>query len=139
MEENWLHARQAEEKRAAIATVNLVMTSGVLVVLIFTGLHPYVILLTCWLIILGSYGIVTCLKLYERSQYHLLRARKLHARLDTLCLDAQVEPLLQVAEQEHRRSIYRTMMHVRLNSLWIGLHGIIASLGVLSTVLCFIR
>lgn len=75
LEENWILARQAEDKRAAIAYI----------VLILAILTPGAFLLTnrlsltLLLIPLGLYGLLSTANLYERSQYHILRARKLRA------------------------------------------------------------
>lgn len=69
MEENWLHARQAEDKRAMIATVNLIIVSAINGIIAFTGLNQRLIPLTIWMIVIGVYGIVSSLKLYERSQF----------------------------------------------------------------------
>lgn len=70
------------------------------------------------LIMLGLYGLLTTAKLYERSQYHIFRARKLRARLDELCPDAQLELLYKSAETEHQGR-YPWLMKVRLNTIWL--------------------
>lgn len=138
MEENWLLARQAEDKRALIAMVNLLAASGANVVFVFTGFGLKVLPLTFWMIILGIYGIATSSKLYERSQYHFLRARKLRARLDDLYPDAQVEQLLKHAESEHKIH-YAFMMKVRLNNIWRLLHALIAVSGFIYTVMSLLK
>ena len=85
--------------------------------------------LALWMLGIGIYGIVATLKLYERSQFHILRARKLRARLDILCPDAQEEELQHLAEKEHQRR-YPLLMHIRLNTIWIGLHSLILALSM---------
>ncbi len=137
MEENWLHARQAEDKRAMIATVNLIIVSAINGIIAFTGLNQRLIPLTIWMIVIGVYGIVSSLKLYERSQFHILRARKLRARLDELCPDAHEEQLQRDAEKEHKLR-YGRMIGVRLNNVWLGLHAFIIVLGGVYTILCFV-
>lgn len=138
MEENWLLARQAEDKRAIIATVNLLAASVANAVFLFTGFSLKVLPLTFWMVMMGIYGIATSHKLYERSQYHFLRARKLRARLDGLYPEAQVEQLLKHAESEHKTH-YTFMMKVRLNNIWILLHAVIAVLGLLYTIMSLVK
>jgi predicted transglutaminase-like protease len=132
MEENWLLARQAEDKRAIIALVNLIVASAANAVLLFTGFNLKVLPLTIWMVVLGVYGITTSRKLYERSQYHFLRARKLRVHLDGIFPNAQVEQLLKQAESEHKIH-YAFLMNVRLNNIWILLHIAIAISGLLYT------
>jgi hypothetical protein len=138
LEENWLHARQAEDKRAVIAIINLVIVSALQGIVAFTGLSPKTLFLSIWIIILGVYGIVASAKLYERSQFHILRARKLRTHLDELCPDARIEHFLHIAEDEHKVH-YTTMMNVRLNAIWIGLHALITATGTLYTIISLIR
>lgn len=134
LEENWIHARQAEDKRAVIASVNViaaVIASGILALI---GFKKNALPLSILLVILGIYGIFATAKLYERSQYHILRARKLRARLDELYPDAQVEMLQKSAENEHRTR-YPRLMHVRLNTIWLSLHTLITILGLVYTII----
>ena len=138
MEENWLHARQAEEKRAMIAAVNLLLASVMQGAFVFAGFSQKTLPLTLWMIVLGGYGIASTFKLYERSQFHILRARKLRARLDELCPDAQVEQLQRGAENEHKVH-YAFMMNVRLNTIWVVLHMIIMALGILYSIICLVK
>lgn len=129
LEENWIHARQAEEKRATLANVVLVLASTTIIAIAFIGLSSKTLLLTLLLMLLGVYGIATTMKLYERSQYHILRARKLRARLDKLCPDAQVEQTQKTAEVEHQAK-YPRLMHIRLNSIWLGFYAFLIVVGM---------
>ena len=138
IEENWIHARQSEDKRATIAIVILIVASFIQVVLTQVGLNKNALPLTLWLILLGVYGIATSAKLYERSQFHIRRARKLRARLDELCPDAQVELLQKMAEDEHKVH-YPRLMNVRLNNIWLGLYTLIAVLGVVYTIISLVK
>jgi hypothetical protein len=138
MIENWIHARQSEDKRATIANVILVVASAIQGMLVLVGLDKKALPLTITLIILGIYGALTSAKLYERSQFHILRARKLRDRLDELCPEAQVQLLQKVAEDEHKTH-YPVLMNVRLNTIWLGLHTVVAILGVVYTIICLAR
>ncbi|HYU72393.1 MAG TPA: hypothetical protein VEL31_06905 [Ktedonobacteraceae bacterium] len=135
LEENWLHARLSEEKRARLANLALVITLVVQALLVLMGFSPRILPLTLLLIVLGFYAFVVSLKLYERAQFHTLRARKVRAHLNELCLNAQVEELLSSAEQEHSNR-YPFWQHTRLNTLWLGLHLLIVIIGVVETIFC---
>ncbi len=134
LEENWILARQAEDKRAVIAHVNIAAATVANGILALVGFKKNALPLTVLLAILGIYGIAATAKLYERSQYHIQRARKLRARLDELSSEAQVEMLQKSAENEHKVR-YPRLMHVRLNTIWLSLHTLIAVLGVAYTII----
>jgi len=136
MEENWLHARQSEEKRAVLAIAVIVVSSAIQIALAFTGFSPKVLPLSLFLFLLGVYAVVFCLKLYERQLFHTYRARKLRARLDEMCPGAAIEQLLKAAEVEHNAKY--PFAHVRLNHIWLWLHSLIAVLGLAETVLCLL-
>lgn len=125
LEENWILARQAEDKRAMIAHIVLILATLTLGAFFVTGRA----FLTLLLIMLGLYGLLTTAKLYERSQYHIFRARKLRARLDELCPDAQLEPLYKSAEIEHQRR-YPWLMRVRLNTIWLSFYAVLIIAGI---------
>lgn len=114
LEENWILARQAEDKRAMIAHIVLILATLTLGAFFLTDRS----LLPLILIVLGIYGLLTTVKLYERSQYHILRARKLRARLNELCPDAQLEALYKLADEDHKAH-YPRLMNVRLNTIWL--------------------
>lgn len=134
LEENWILARQAEDKRAVIAHVNIATATVASGILALIGFKKNALPLTVLLAILGIYGIVATAKLYERSQYHIQRARKLRTRLDELYPDTQVEMLQKIAENEHKIR-YPRLVNVRLNTIWLSLHTLIAVLGIIYTII----
>ncbi len=138
MEENWIHARQAEDKRAMIAQVNIIAITVASGILALVGFSKNAFPLTFLLVLLGIYGIAATAKLYERSQYHIQRARKLRAQLDELYPDAQVEILQKKAENEHKL-LYPRLMIFRLNTIWLSLHAFIALAGVVYTIIIFLH
>jgi hypothetical protein len=138
MEENWRLAREAEDKRSLLAVLNLLLATVLQITIAFTGFHLQVLPVTCWLVLIGIYGIVAGLKLYERSQFHILRARKLRAKLDSVYPDADLEQLFQAAEKEQKQA-YPLLMRLRLNNIWTAFHALIALLGVIYSLLCLLR
>ena len=93
LQENWRLSREAEEKRSLLITTNLLLATVLQIVIVFVGFQPRLLVVTCWMILIGIYGILAGLKLYERSQFHILRARKVRAKLDSLYPDAELEQL----------------------------------------------
>jgi hypothetical protein len=135
LEENWQHAKLSEEKRALVAHLVLVITFTSQVVIVFTGFSKRALPVTCFLILLGVYALAVSRKLYERAQFHTLRARKLRTRLDQMYSEAKVEALQSSAEVEHAER-YSFWMHVRLNNIWLGLHILVVILGIAETIVC---
>lgn len=133
MQENWRLSRDAEEKRFKLATVNVFLATALQVIIILAGFHRQIALLSYWLALIGIYGVVANLKLYERSQFHIARARRLRAKLDALYPDSELELLFQSAENEQKQT-YPLLTNVRLNAIWTALHALIALLGVIYTI-----
>src|SRR5262245_21777938 len=117
MNENRIRARDAEDKRAFLAHLSIVVTVILSVVHSFVGFQRKEVPLTVVLILVGIYGMIASMKIYEQSQYHDARARKLRARLDELYPDAHAEAVQKEAEQEHRQR-YRRLTKTRLNYIW---------------------
>jgi hypothetical protein len=134
MNEDRIRARDAEHRRAFIAHLSIAVTVITNVVIAFTGFQRNTVPLTISLILVGIYGLLANLKLYERSQYHDLRARKLRIRLDELNPDAQSETTHKEAEQEHKQN-YPRLTQTRLSSIWLSVHGVAILLGTYYTIL----
>jgi hypothetical protein len=133
MEENGRLANQAEWMRLIVATGNLCLATALHIGLAFLGLERKALLLAIWMMLLGIYGVVAGMKLYERETYHRLRVRKLRAKLDSL--DAGLAKLFEDVEQEHKR-VYPRLWHIRLNTIWTALHALIGMLAVIYSFLC---
>lgn len=138
MQENWRLSREAEEKRFLLAIVNIVLATVLQIAVILIGFHRQIVLLSCWLVLIGVYGVVANLKLYERSQFHIARARKLRAKLDALYPDSEREQLFHSAQQEQKQA-YPLLINVRLNNTWTALHALIAILGVIYSIFCLLQ
>ncbi|QBD76362.1 hypothetical protein EPA93_10215 [Ktedonosporobacter rubrisoli] len=132
LQEDWKHAHKAEDKRHIIAALNLILATACQIALALLGFSPRLLPLTLWLIIIGIYGIAASSKLYERSQYHNMRAKEVRGQLDP---ESVVNQSYQAAEEKHRKH-YPVLMHIRLNNIWLGMHVVVALLGLIYTVLC---
>lgn len=137
MQENWRLSREAEEKRFLLATVNVSLATVLQITIILTGFHRQIALVSCWLVLIGIYGVSANFKLYERSQFHSARARKLRAQLDALYPGGELEQLFQSAELEQKQA-YPLLMKVRLNNIWAAVHTLIALLGIIYSIFCLL-
>jgi hypothetical protein len=138
MEENRLHARQSEDRRIFLTAANALAASIILVALAVLPSTLRVLPLAVWLTLFGTVGIVLCLKLYERAQFHELRARKLRDRLNELAPDSGAQAALATADKEHSTMHGRTMA-IRLNVLLVSLNAIVAVLGLVYILLIAIN
>lgn len=138
MQENWRLSREAEEKRSLLATMNLLNATVLQIIIVFIGFQWRILPITCWMIFTGAYGLLAGLKLYERSQFHIVRARKLRAKLSSLYPNTELEQLFQDAEQEQRQA-YPLLTKVRLNNIWTALHALIGILGIIYTLLSILH
>jgi hypothetical protein len=137
MEENFYLANQAERMRLVVAISNVVFATALQISIGMLGLERRALPLTGWMICLGIYGVFAGMKLYERENYHRLRVRKLRGKLNDLYTDAELEKLFKEIEQEHRQ-IYPRLMDLRLNTILIALHALIALLGVIYSIFCLL-
>ena len=135
MQENRQLDQNAEQRRMAIAHLNIIIVLVYMAVSAVVGFDRSD--LSLLMILTGIYGYVATLKLYERSQYHITRARKIRARLDELLPEAKIDEVLNVAEDEHREQ-YSRMMNVRLNQIWLGVHVGVMVFGVICMISCLI-
>jgi hypothetical protein len=139
VEENWTHVRHSEDQRATITNLLIIVVSVIQGILTQTGFTKNILPLTLLLIILGLYGIIATAKLHERSQMHINRARKLRHRLDELCPEAQVQVLQNEADEEILKEYPILTGKIHLSLLWPTLHGFVALLGAIYTVIIVIR
>lgn len=138
-QENWAQARQSEDQRAVISNLIIVVASIIHGILTQTGFTKSALPLTILLMLLGIYGIVTTAKLYERHQFHIQRARKIRLRLDELHPDAHMRKILDEANEEHRSTYPFLSQKIRLHVMWLALHSLIATLGIIYTIIALVR
>ena len=90
------------------------------------------------LIGLGSFGALSCVKLYERWHLHRVRAGLFRERIDEFFPDAKLEKLRNEAEVRHSKVFPVLMDYPRLHQLWVVFHTAIALLGGVLAVLAFV-
>ncbi|HTK10748.1 MAG TPA: hypothetical protein VL485_26475 [Ktedonobacteraceae bacterium] len=125
-------AKQSEDQRANITGLVVVIASAIQGGLTQTGLNRNALPLTIMLIVMGGFGVLASLKLYERFRRHIRFGSLIHQKLEELYPDTQLQHLLDQTriEQQNEFPIVRS---IRLYILWIMLHFIISLLGIIYT------
>jgi hypothetical protein len=136
-EEERQHARDAESQRGTLTFLIVGVASGLLSFATERGLTPNTIWLTALLVVLGVYGFVTSLKLYERFRFHTTRARNYRRRIAALHPNAQLNEIKDQAADEHLQRFPR-LARSGLQNFWAALHLIIAVVGVALTAMVLI-
>jgi hypothetical protein len=133
-EQQWMEAKQAEDQRAAITNIVLLVASAILGFIAQNGLTSNTLPLTVLLTTLGIYGAIASEKLYERHQFHSARAWSWRERIDQLHPDAQLLKRKEEAVAKHSKK-FPLMSKIRLHYLWFTFHGAIALIGIILTVI----
>lgn len=126
-------ARQSENQRATLTNLVLLIESAALGFIANRGLEPEMLALTITLILLGVYGAVGVLKLYERHQLHATEAREIAKRLDELNPKLHIRGALRTAKQAHVRA-HPILSRLRLHDVWAFLHFAVAIIGLVLTI-----
>jgi Tfp pilus assembly protein PilN len=134
MAENRQHAQLSEDRRIVISCVTAAIASAITITLALLSPGLRTLPLALWLMLVGAFGLVSCVKLYERAQFHEHRARVLRKKLVELTGDTDTIQLLSEAQAAHVRQHPR-LSALRFNSLLSGLNASIILLGILYSVL----
>jgi hypothetical protein len=128
-------ARQQENQRSTMTNLVLVVAAAGFGFLAKYGIRDAkMLLVTGPLTVLGAYGAISCAKFYERYHLHIAGALALKNRLDETYPQLRLEADRSAAHAEHQRK-HPVLWRVRLNKLWIGLHGGIAAVGAILSIL----
>jgi hypothetical protein len=135
---HWTEMHHIEAQRATITNIIIVITSVIVGFIVqqkaSLGLLPVPILL----VVLGLYGILITIKLYEGHHLAQIRCNHWYTRIDELHPNARFMQLRDAADAEHK-SKYPRMSKFRLHWLWVALHAAIALLGVGITIFIVVR
>ena len=134
MAENRQHAHLSEDRRIVISCVTTAIASAIAIALALLSPGLRTLPLALWLVFVGVFGLLSCVKLYERAQFHERRARMLRDKLVELTAETGTNELLAESQTIHMRQHPR-LSAIRFNSLLGGLNVGIALLGVLYSIL----
>lgn len=127
-------AKQSEDQRSNITGLIVVIATAIQGGLTQTGLNKNALPLTIMLIVLGAFGMLVSLKLYERFRRHIRYAFLIRKRLEELHPDTQLSTLLETTRKEQQAE-FSILRSIRLYILWMALHGIILVLGIVYTII----
>lgn len=139
IEESWREARQTEDQRTSITNIIIIIASIIQAALTQTGFRRNALPLSILLIILGIYGALASVKLYERFVYNVDRVGEYVKKLDELYPEADIRKILRKTHSEHHTKHPILATKIRLNRIWLGLHILIALLGVTYTLVILTR
>ena len=137
--EHMTQARHQETLRSSMTTL-LVTLSGAIVGFItfdkelsLTDLAPSLLLF-----ILGTFGIFFSAKHYERFNFHIARVRSYRNALERYFPDVHWKELREEADKYHEVK-HPHLVKQRQNILWLVLHGVNATLGLVLTAIILLK
>lgn len=131
-------AKQSEDQRANITGLLVIIASAIQGGLTQTGLNKNALPLTLMLIILGIFGILASLKLYERARRHTRLAFLIRERLEELHPETNLSQLLKITRKEQQAS-FPILRKIRLYIIWVTFHGMIMLLGIIYTIVALLH
>jgi hypothetical protein len=137
LEENWRHVRLSEDRRIAITSVNIIAATGVQITVLVLGFSPRVLPLTIWMILLGLFGCVACLRLDERAQLHSARARRLRELMEEET-GARAIDVLARSDRSHAER-HRVLGRIRLQTAFMGINVATLMAGLTYSVFAIVR
>ena len=132
-------AKQAEDQRATMTNLVVIIASIIQGVLTQIGFVKNALPLAILLILLGIFGLIASAKQFEREKFHRERVSKIRHRLDELNPDAQIQASLEIAGKEHRAKHRFLSRKIHLNKIWLTLHTLIIVLGVIYLFIILLR
>lgn len=139
MEQQLSQAKQSEDQRSSITNFIILIAAAIQGVLTQTGFTSKSLPLTITLIVVGIFGVIATAKLYERFRYHYEVMRQIRKKLEELHPDTTIRACLDAAWQVHTKKHTVLPSRIRLHIVWSTLHVLIATLGVIYTVIIFIK
>lgn len=131
-------AKQSEDQRANITGLLVIVASAIQGGLTQTGLTRNALPLTLMLIVLGIFGILASLKLYERARRHIRLGFLIRDRLEELHPETQLSQLLKTARKEQQAD-FPILRSIRLYLLWVAFHSLIMLMGIIYTAIALVN
>lgn len=137
-QEHTSQGRHHEEQRSTVTNLIIAIAAGILGLFALdqapSAIH---LLLAVFLFALGAFGALFTAKHYERFNMHMQRARRYRDEVDATVTDRRVAELKRIADGDARRD-FPVLFGLRLFWFWIGLHLLIALIGLVLAgwVLC---
>lgn len=137
-EEQWSQARQSEDQRSTMANFLIsIFTVGIGFIINSGFALGITIPVSIFLIIIGLFGYLFSLKLFERWRLHEQRAIKWSEQIDRLNPDAKLLELFWEVHEVHK-SNHPKMTKVRLYRLWGRFYLILVGLAIICSIVSII-
>ncbi|WP_367132274.1 MULTISPECIES: hypothetical protein [Streptomyces] len=120
--------RQAENQRATLTNIILIVVAAGLGFIARTGLRRSMLVVTLAMLVLGLYGALACLKFHERSAFHVGQAKGLRRKIGGQFPGLSIEAGLAETSRA-QRARFPKLRRVRSYMIWVMLHGAIAVAG----------
>ena len=132
MQEEWNQARHLESQRSTMTNFIIIIAAGIQGFLAEKGFKQESLPLTLVLFIIGVYGAIFSWKLAGIWKFHVDLALELRKRLSALYPDSQFEKISEEVGGRYRNR-FLLWPGIPLWLLWVVLHSIFATLGLLYT------
>lgn len=135
-QEQCTQGRHHETLRATTTNLLLVVAAGAIAVIthgdksLALGNLPLAILL----ISIGLVGVLFSAKFHERFDMHMERARNYRDALEKLVPASNIRALKSQADAKTKKK-YPRLFDLRLYKFWMGLHFLVAALGLVLTLI----
>jgi len=129
VEDQLINARNTELQRATITNFVIVISAAIIGFFATKGVNQNSLPLAIFLVLLGVYGAIFCLKLYERWHLNVKLAKRWRDRIAELHPEARIDELRGEAIKEHERE-YPILHKIRVHHLWIIFNILIAIIGL---------
>ena len=133
-EEEWTQGRQSENQRATMTNFSIIIAVAIFGLIVQMDFGTKALPLAIILVLVGTYGALVSIKLYERWQLHMRRARDWRKRIDELHPNAQLLQLRKAAWNDHKAK-HHWLVRLHLNWLWVAIHSLIVSFGVVCAII----
>jgi len=128
VEDQLIQTRHTESQRTTITNFIIVMSAAIIGFFTTKDINQNSLPLAIFLVILGVYGAIFCLKLYERWHLQFKLAQIWGDRIAELHPDAKINELRDEVLTEHKRQ-YPILYKIRVRYLWIVFNILIIIIG----------
>lgn len=133
-EEQWQQARQCENQRSLMANFIVSLAIAIFSIEVLSQFNIYTLPLSILLILLGFYGYLTSIKLFERWKLHERRTIVWRDKIDQLNPNANLKKLYYNAQKQHEEE-FPKLSKRKLYNLWKILYLFIMIFGLASIIM----
>ena len=139
MDKDFELMKQSDNQRTSITGIILIIASAIQGGLTQTGFVKSALVLTILLIILGLFGTIAILKLYENAISYYERYRKFREQLDELCPEANIMITILDAKNDYKLKYSLVSKRIHRHQIWAGLHMSIIIIGIIYTLIILLK